>query len=600
MMNAQKHEIISYQEKREHENALRTLRSLYDHINLLDTNTLKVKRLYTGEGEDTTGKEQDFLEYVKEFSDKNIHPDDIEEYKKISDPVNIRNRMETENKPFYMAYFRTKAVDGNYVWKAYIIMKPNGAEPGTYLSCIRNVDSETEHILIKNDYVRLFNDLPLAYAVLQVNATSITDISEIICIYASNRLAKMMGADENDILGTNILDKLSDELADVRKTIYDAAFKGISGRLVFFSRRVEKWINMVTDRAVSPGRCAVILEDVTKEHLTTEFIDREWHTDDLIISCTKLLHSGLPHEEAINQLIKLIGDAIRADRIYIIDKIADGIFRESYEWCNDGVPSLIDEFQQMENSDMLNWEAEYPGAFSLIIEEVENIRDSHPKLYERLVNYGVYSIVEYPIRDEGVIIGYFGGINFNAVKNVDLKELMETVSYFLSSELSRRRLLDELEKKSIYDGLCGVKNRSAMEIVIRKFKKRNFSVGVLYADANGLKTMNDTQGHEAGDELLKNISRIMKMRFNRDYVYRAGGDEFVVIVPKMERNDFFGACKALVQDFEDAEGISVAVGYEWGPNSTEVETIMKTADTIMYEDKANYYRKNNRRRSGDR
>ena len=137
-------------------------------------------------------------------------------------------------------------------------------------------------------------------------------------------------------------------------------------------------------------------------------------------------------------------------------------------------------------------------------------------------------------------------------------------------------------------------------MIIRKCKKRNYSVGVLYADANGLKTLNDSKGHEAGDELLKNISMIMKRRFNRDFVYRAGGDEFVIIVPKMEKNDFFDACKALVQDFEEAEGISVAVGYEWGVNSADVENIMKTADKAMYEDKANYYRKNNRRRSGDR
>lgn len=599
-MNARNYEIISYQTKKEHENALKTLRSLYDHINLLDVNTLIIKRLYTSDGEVLTAHEQSFPDYIEEFSRLYIHPDDVEEYRKYSDPEKIAKRMNEEKRSFSMAYFRTKAGDGDYVWKAYIVMRPEGTSPGIYLSCVRSVDTETEHILIKNDYVRLFNELPLAYAVLQVDADGPSDIRDIVCIYASNRLAKMMGTDVNSLIGQDVSVKLAEDQADVKRIMYEAAYKGINCRTIFYSRRAEKWFNIVADRAAATGRCAIILEDVTKEHLTTEFIDREWHTDDLIINCTKLLHSGLPHEEAINQLIKLIGEAIRADRIYIIEKEYGGLLKATYEWCNDDILPLFDDMQQIDEEQLLNWETEFPGAFSLVIENTESIQDSHPVLYQKLATYGTNSIVEIPIRDEGSLIGYFGGINFKKVKNIDLKELMETVSYFLSSEFSRRRLLDELEKKSIYDGLCGVKNRSAMEMVIKKYKKRSFSVGVLYADANGLKTMNDTKGHEAGDELLKNISVIMKRRFNRDYVYRAGGDEFVVIVPKMEKNDFFDACKDLVQDFEAAEGISVAIGYDWGANSTDVESVMKSADTIMYEDKANYYRKNNRRRSSDR
>ena len=139
-----------------------------------------------------------------------------------------------------------------------------------------------------------------------------------------------------------------------------------------------------------------------------------------------------------------------------------------------------------------------------------------------------------------------------------------------------------------------------MEMTIKKSKKRNYSIGIIYADANGLKQINDTKGHEAGDELLKKISTIMKLRVNRDYVYRVGGDEFVIAIPKMERQDFLDICHALQKDFEEAEGISVAMGWEWGTTSAEIEMIMKTADKLMYEDKANYYRKNNRRRSGDR
>ncbi len=582
------------------DDALKTLYSLYDHINLLDLNASKVTRLYTSVSAYSWEQTADFNDYTKEYSSKYIHPDDVDAYLEYSDIDHIRESFADGTRPFSMSYFRTKKDDGKYVWKAYIVMRPTIAEKGFLLSCIRDVDSGTEHILIKNDYVRLFNDLPLAYAVLQVEANSHDDIQSINVIYASNRLAKMMGVETNAMIGVNILENLSSDQSELGSILYDAAFDGVSRKMIFYSRRADKWFNMNVDKAAATGRCAIILEDVTKEHMTTEMIGREWRTDDLIINCTKLLHSGLPHVIAVDQLIKTVGEAIGAGRMYIVERISEGVFSETHEWCNVDVPSIKEQFSYIESADLLNWEAEYPGAFSLVLDDIEIIRDNHPEFYKKLKNLGVRAIIEMPIYDDGKLIGYFGAINYGNAKNIDTRELIETVSYFLSSEFSRLRLLEELEKKSIYDALCGVKNRSAMEMATKKLKKRNYSVGVLYADANGLKTVNDTQGHEAGDELLKKICSIMKRRFNRDFVYRAGGDEFVVIVPRIEKDDFISACELLKKDFDEAAGVSIAMGWNWGVMSGDIDNIMKTADKIMYEDKATYDRQNNRRRSGDR
>ena len=167
---------------------------------------------------------------------------------------------------------------------------------------------------------------------------------------------------------------------------------------------------------------------------------------------------------------------------------------------------IIQKSAQPEEICALDWEKEYPGAFSLVLEDVESIKVAHPELYSKLQKFEVRSIIEIPIYDEGVLIGYFGGVNYGRIKNLDLKELMEAVSYFLASEFSRLRLLRELENKSIYDSLCGVKNRSAMEMTIKKLKKRSFNIGIIYADANGLKQMNDSRGHEAGVEFYSIVT----------------------------------------------------------------------------------------------
>jgi diguanylate cyclase (GGDEF)-like protein len=582
------------------EMALGNLLTFYDHVNLLDVNESYIKRIYTHNSEfmlETDGTAQ---EYLTLFAKKYIHPDEADEYIAHNQPENIKNQIEKAGKNFTVSYYQVKTSSGQYVWKAFVIVKLPSGNEGLYMSYMRDIDAITEHVLIRHDYVRLFNEMPLAYAVLQVEVNDLQEISDIKCIFMSARAATFMGVDVDSVLGKSVYKDFDDDHLPIMKSLYEAAYNGVRTKGIFFSKTTDRWINIVADKGAQRGRCALILEDVTKEKMTTERLGLESRTDDLIITCTKLLHSGLPHEVAVNNLIKMVGESIDAGRIYIVEKVEENVFSETFEWCNEGVESQQGKFRNMSSDDIMNWEKEYPGAFNLVIDDLETIRYTHPRLYNVLSAVDVQSIIEMPINDDGQCIGYFGAVNHSRNKIVDAKQLLETISYFLSSEFTRRRLMNELERKSIYDELCGVKNRSAMEMTFKKLKRKGTSVGVLFVDANGLKVVNDTKGHEAGDELLKRLSLIMKSRFNRDFVYRAGGDEFVVVIPNMTKADFDENCLRLKEDFNNEEGLSVAIGWCWGPDSSEVDSIMKTADTLMYEDKAHYYQQHNRRRSADR
>ena len=218
----------------DHDEVLKTLYGLYDHVNLLDLNTLTLRRLYTGKGDYLFSDYTSMPDYVERISRDFIHPDDIEGYMEFCSVKNIRKQLESDGKSFTMSYFRTKGTDGTYTWKAYIILKPSFADPGIYLSCLRDVDSETEHILIKNDYVKLFNDLPLAYAVLQFN-TELEDDNEIICLYASNRIAKLMDESLNHIVGSNVYPEFGKDHEDVVQMMRNAAFKGINSKTIYHS-----------------------------------------------------------------------------------------------------------------------------------------------------------------------------------------------------------------------------------------------------------------------------------------------------------------------------------------------------------------------------
>ena len=119
-------------------------------------------------------------------------------------------------------------------------------------------------------------------------------------------------------------------------------------------------------------------------------------------------------------------------------------------------------------------------------------------------------------------------------------------------------------------------------------------------DMNGLKRMNDTMGHDAGDEALKTIGRnLQEINNNRIFAYRIGGDEFAILFINQDEKtvqQVMGSLKLCIQ----ARGYFVSTGYSMRGNSTaSVQDLIRWADEKMYEDKAQYYSRNaNDRRRG--
>jgi diguanylate cyclase (GGDEF)-like protein len=163
---------------------------------------------------------------------------------------------------------------------------------------------------------------------------------------------------------------------------------------------------------------------------------------------------------------------------------------------------------------------------------------------------------------------------------------------------------------SYTDGLTGLLNRRSFEDDIGKLKKRSSLKNVTFAalDVNSLKRMNDTQGHMAGDELIKAAAVIIRDTFAPyGKCYRTGGDEFLAILDKP-----VGDMAALLDEFEDALSgwhgqyvtrISVSCGFACADDypGYSVEQLLAIADEEMYKKKKEYYsRAENDQRRGAR
>ncbi|MCR5337823.1 MAG: GGDEF domain-containing protein [Lachnospiraceae bacterium] len=226
--------------------------------------------------------------------------------------------------------------------------------------------------------------------------------------------------------------------------------------------------------------------------------------------------------------------------------------------------------------------------------DMEFVKERNPVWYESLVASGAKNIVLFPLKARDELLGYMWAINFDAQQAPRIKETLELTTFILGSEISNRLLLDRLKVLSSKDMLTGLLNRNEMNNLIEKLSEsdgsaRN-SVGIVFADLNGLKRVNDEFGHSSGDALLRDAARALIEVYPSECIYRAGGDEFIVILPGVTEDEVKDGIDALRKASEKYERLSFSVGGYVEDDPKEVKRALKIADQRMYEDKREYYK----------
>lgn len=131
-----------------------------------------------------------------------------------------------------------------------------------------------------------------------------------------------------------------------------------------------------------------------------------------------------------------------------------------------------------------------------------------------------------------------------------MKEIAVIFAEYLSLSIANIKLSEKLTRQSVRDPLTRLYNRRYMDEIIQheilRAARQQNRIGIVMVDIDHFKQINDTYGHEAGDEYLIRLADFFKLKIrSSDFVFRYGGEEFMLILPESSVEDTYKYAESL-------------------------------------------------------
>lgn len=289
--------------------------------------------------------------------------------------------------------------------------------------------------------------------------------------------------------------------------------------------------------------------DISEEFAQDKLIQKYRETEALVNEGLREALAADTPDETINTLLGYIGKALNGERTYIFEKNIYGRDDNTYEWTADGIRSEKDNLQNLPPEVCANWYKCFEKGGNIVIQDIEEIKDSDSLQYDNLKRQGIHSIIAIPIYNEGNVVAFMGIGNPPLLTLKYALSILEIMGAFIISCIKRRNTIRKLENMSYKDALTNIGNRFAM------------SACACLTDV-----------------------------FGEDRVFRIGGDEFLVICTQIDENTLIKHITELKELMKE-RSVNMAAGVIWRENViTGFGEILRESEELMYADKAQYYK----------
>ena len=301
-------------------------------------------------------------------------------------------------------------------------------------------------------------------------------------------------------------------------------------------------------------------------------------SETILNECLQRIFSTTDPDKGLELILAYLGETFLCDRVYIFELDGERQMNNTYEWCSEGVTAQQEILQNVPLSTIDWWMELFSENKVVLIPDLEEIRTKYPVSYALLKPQNINTLAAGPISFEGRVVGFVGVDNPNRDMMTLLTPVLNVIGYFVAALLSQRDLLKRLNLLSFHDPLTGAFNRNAM------FE-------------HGDQELSESS---AGDQLIRHCCDLLRETLETQWIYRAGGDEFVAVFRSCPEKVFHKNVRALHNRIRQ-DKYHMAVGYAWSDKAPfRLEALISQADGVMYQDKRDYYAANYQRPGIDR
>lgn len=435
-----------------------------------------------------------------------------------------------------------------------------------------------------------YKNLPLPCVIVKmVNDGEREDSVDFKFVFVNQKYCDMYKKVWDDFVGKTYLEMFPESGDEWIKYAYQAIAAGKTVNARAYGKMVKGWIEFAAMPTSKAGYCAVIFTNVDRGYFIEDTREKKQGIENVVIKIVEAVNRISDHELAMNEVLRELAGAIHPSRMYILETDRK-TFSNTFEWCAPGITPKKAVRKNIDYSYIIGWEDQLRQDSCIVIDNVALLKKTAPKAYKFLRGNEIERCIEVPLYDEGRLIGYLGADNYSLDTQIEVRKLLESTSHFVAARILVNGLLVRMMRRSNFDELTNVHNRNAMLDKVDQLKNNRVNVGIVFADLNGLKAVNDTEGHFAGDRFLKQTASFLSKYYGNDNVYRTGGDEFAIFLPNIHEKEFNILQERVSDRLKENIAPHIAIGFEWCDDSSNLEEAMRKVDKKMYQDKAEYYK----------
>lgn len=300
-------------------------------------------------------------------------------------------------------------------------------------------------------------------------------------------------------------------------------------------------------------------------------------------------------DDGIDFTLEKVGRLFRVERSYLFLLNDDGkTVSNTHEWSAEGIEPLLENLQNIPLGSLPWWEEQIRKRRHVYIPDVDLLPTEAEAEKELFQAQGIRSLLCVPIFINNILSGFFG---FDVVREKKAWPeghivLLKVIAELIASALTRHQADNTIRYLSFHDQLTGLYNRYYLEEEMDRLDtERQLPLSMIMADLNGLKLINDTYGHQKGDQMLKAAARILSKSCREgDIIARWGGDEFIIFLSRTPVEKAWAISKRIAVNcrniFTEELPLSIALGVASKTDqSVKLTETLREAEDHMYKQK---------------